>query len=383
MPNPFDTRNQQLLVAIQTVPGVMETLNASHGKNRILYGGVPDYQAQKETRNLARNAGTPFGRLGGTKALGLSIMKEIYTPDDILTTVEDEALMRACAHSVTQYRRIPIGAITGGPIARGATMTGGTSGATGRVIWPAVTSDPYILFLPLTGTFQAEALTFTGGATASSSAVSAVYGRLIQCVKPTEIVSWEWQEDGYAWSARDSQGSLSMEFENSKAGKITYAMMGVKNALGKKTMTSGIAFETEDPPVFQDAKVKLGSWSPVVSKLSFEEAYKTVARGDANATGNTGLRGFRNTGVREAKFKMTVEHVDEDTFNMFQAHDDSTKYPFTFQCGTVDGKIFAGAADQVEVSISGHPDADGIRQAEIELLCTHTIDNREYEFLTR
>ena len=382
MPNPFDTRNQQLLCAIQGTPGVMPSLGASNGKVRLLYGAVPEYQAPKETRNLARAAATQFGSLASTKAMSFALRAEVNTPDTITSVFEYDALLRACGHSCSQYRKIPIGAITSGPIARGATMTGGTSGATGRVEIPAVNGDGFIYYTLLTGTFQAEALTFTGGASATSSSVSSAHGQLVMPTKPVEVCALELQEDGYAWSARDAMGSLSMEFENSKAGSIAFNMMGVKNAMGKKTLTSGIAYDVQDPPIFQNAQVKIGSWSPVISKLSFEEGFKNVPRGNANAANNTGLEGFRLTGVRQAKFKVTLEHVDEDTFDFYSAHDNTAKYAFQFRVGTVQGKTFWGFADQGEIRFSGSPDADGIRQAELEIICTHTTDNKEYAFLS-
>lgn len=382
MPNPFDTRNQQLLAKIQTVAGTFEPLAAADGKGRLLFGAVPDYQAPKEKRNLARNAGTQIGSLSSTKALAFALGYEINTPDDITQVFEYDALIRACGYSSTQYRRIPIGAITAGPVARGATVTDSVSGATGRLEIPAVTGDSHIYLTVLSGTFGANALTFTGGASATASAVSALWGRLIEPVKQTEVVSLELQEDGYAWSARDCAGTLTMNFENSKAGSINFAMMGVKNALGKKTMTTGIVYDTEDPPIFQNAMVKIGSWIPVVSKVTFEQGAKVVPRGDANAAGNTGLKGYRVTGERQTKFKVTLEHVDEDTLDMFAAHDASTKYAFQMRCGNVAGKSFWAFADQAEMAVTSQPDADGIRHAEVELTCTHTTDNKETAFLS-
>jgi len=83
MPNPFDTSNQQLLCAIQPTPGVMPSLGAGDGKVRLYYGAVPDYQAPKEKRALARQSGTQYGTLSGTKAMAFAIRAEVNTPDTI------------------------------------------------------------------------------------------------------------------------------------------------------------------------------------------------------------------------------------------------------------------------------------------------------------
>lgn len=374
---------RQILVKEQSVAGTYDAPSAADGKVRLVLDGDPvEMQAEKHERNVARPSLTRLAPIGGTKAWGFPLRSEINTPDDITAALEHAVLIKSCGHALTQARRIPIGAITGGPIPRNATMTGGTSGATGRVWLEATTGDTHIYFVPIAGTFQAEALTFTGGASATSSAVSAAYGWSALPSDPTVVASIRYEEDGYFWAARDAMGTLSAEFEAAKQGFMDFDMVGVHHLAQAGAMTSGIAYDVEIPPVLYDAGLRLGSFAPVFSKWSFEQAMSVVKRQDGNAPGNTGLRGARGT-TRDPKITLSYEHVDEGTFDVYGLHHSSTPIAFKHRQGVLadPGKRFFFFADQAVVNGVSLSSGDGIRMAEVTLTLTHTTDNREYEMI--
>ncbi len=378
MANPFLTHKQQLLWKVQAVAGTFEALAAADGKTRLVVGDVGEYQAPKNERNIARASLTKRAPVGGTKALGFALRSEINTPDLITDALEYAPGLLAAGHTLTQARRIPIGAITSGPIPRNATMTGGTSGATGRVWRDATTGDEYIYFVPITGTFQAEALTFTGGASATSSAVSAAWGWSMRPTDPGTIVSLRLEEDGFIWCARDAMTSIAMEFENAKQGFIDFDVLGVRHLIQAAAMTTGIDFDDEDPPVMYDADLRLGSYVPVVSKWNFEQSLNLVLRGDGNAAGNTGLRGARGS-TRDPKIVVTYEHVDHSVFDPHALHDSSTPIAFRARQGTVPGKSFYFFGDEAVVDGVSLPEQDGGRMAEVTLKLQSATDNGEYE----
>lgn len=377
---PYLTHKQQLLWAVQTVPGTFEALTSANGRCRLWQGDAGEYQAPKNERNVTRASLTKRAPLSGTKALGYSLRSEINTPDDITAALEHAPGILASGHVLTQARRIPIGAIATGPIPRNATMTGTVSGATGRVWVATANGATHVYFVPIAGTFQAEALTFTGGATATSSAVSAAWGWSARPADPETVISLRFEEDGYIWAARDAMCSLAIESEASKQAFIDFDTLGVRHLLQAAAMTTGIAYDIEDPPVLQDAQLRIGSFAPVFSKWTFEQAMKLILRGDGNATGNTGLRGVRG-GTRDPKIVVTYEHEPHTTFDVYGLHDSSAPQAFQVQVGTVPGKRFFMFADEAVVNGVTTPDQDGGRMAEVTLALTSQTDNGEYEMV--
>lgn len=377
---------QQTLVREQSVPGTYDAPDAADGKVRLVLDGDPiEMQAEKFERNIARQSLTRLAPIGGTKAWGLPLRSEVNTPDDITAALEHAALIKSCAHTITQMRRIPLTGpttITGGPIPRNATMTGTVSGATGRVWREHANGETHLYFVPIAGTFQAEALTFTGGATATSSAVSAVWGWSALPSDPIVVASIRHEIDGFYWAVRDAMGTLSMEFEAARQGFMDFDMIGVHHQAQAGAMTTGIPFDIELPPVLYDAGLRLGGFEPVFSKWNFEQALSVVKRGDGNAPGNTGLRGARGT-TRDPKIVLTYEHVPESEFDVYGYHHSSAPLAFKHRQGAAadPGKQFHFFADQAIVNGVSLSKGDGIIMAEVTLKLTHTTDNREYEMV--
>lgn len=378
-------RKLQLLAKIQTVAMTAESLAAADGKTRVDVGMGFEPQEPAIKRDIARASLSPLGVLVGEKGGAITAISEINTPDDMTQFPEQEPILRACGLTITATRRIPIGAITAGPIARGATMTGGVSGATGRVLIDTVNGAAHIYFAPITGTFQAEALTFSGGASATSSAVSAVYGaRANPNSTFPDFVTAELQNDGYAWSIRDAMGNMAFDVEASKQGKFKFALMGAKNVFGDKAMTASIAFDTGEPPILQAASLKIGSFSPVFSKVGFDMNNKTVYRKDGNAD-TTGIRGARIQD-REPRLKVTVEHELAATFDYFGGYEAQTKYAVKFQIGTTVGKRFFFFAPTAQLAAPPSLGSlDGIRGLDLEFLLTSLVavqgSDGEFELL--
>lgn len=381
MANPLIETIQQVLVKIQAVPGTFQAdMAAADGKIRLYYGKFLDFQSQKNARNIARDSLTPFGSLGGTEGLAGQLQTELNTPDTMTNSVEQKPLLLASAHTVTQARRIGIGAITGGPILRNATVTGGTSGGTGRVWRRHVSGEAFLYYVPVTGTLQTgETLTFSGGASATSSSAPSVWGESIKPSNPSSVVSIEHQVNGYAWSGRDMMASMSIEAENAKQAFMNFDLMGVKNVFGAKALTTGVSFDTEDPPVMYAAGLLLGTFAPVFSKWSFAQGAKLVLRENANVADLTGLMGAWIQG-RDPKIKVTYEHVLESDFDVYGLYKNNTKFAFQAVVGQVASKQVWHFADEAQIAEPPAISAkDGFVMADLTLACTGSTSNSEYE----
>ena len=387
MTTPFLTRKSQFLAKIQSVAGTAETLAAADGKVRVNVGMGFDYQAPKIVRDIARASLSPLGMIASTKAGAITLRTEINTPDTMTSLPEHETLLRASGHVVDVVKRIAIGAITSGPISRGATLTGGTSSGTGRLVLDATNGDTHLYYVPISGTLQSgEVITGTGGATCTSSGAPASYGASVRPLSTfPDFITARYENDGYAWSVRDAVADMSFEIEASKQGFFDFAILGAKGTFGTLAMTSSISYDTGEPPILQNAGLTIGSsFQPVFSKVSFAQNNKNVLRQNGNAAGTTGIEGARITG-REPKFKITLEHVVAATKDFFANYDASTKEAIKFQCGTTVGKRFFFFAPLAEISALPIGDAEGIRTLEVEFLLTSTASvqsaDGEYEML--
>lgn len=378
------TRKLQFLAKIQSVAGTAETLAAADGKTRIDVGMAFEPQEPPIKREIARDTLSPIGMLVSTKAGMITLTSEINTPDVMTNLPEQEPLLRASGLTITATRRIPIGAISGGPMTRGATLTGGTSAATGRLLLDSVNGVAHLYYAPITGSFTSgEVITASGGGTATSSAVSAVYGaRANPTSNFVDFITCEFQNDGFAWSLRDAMCNMAFDIEASKQGKFKFTPLGAKVTWGDKAMTTGIAFDTGEPPILQNAGLTIGSFQPVFSKVGFDMNNKVVLRQSGNAVGNTGIMGAR-INDREPKLKITIEHDLASVKDWFANYDAQTKEAIKFQCGTTVGKrflFFAPAGQLMNPPSLG--DLEGIRGLELEFLLTSTaqIQGSDGEF---
>lgn len=379
------TRKLQFLAKIQSVAGTAETLAAADGKSRIDVGMAFEPQEPPIKRDIARDTLSPIGMLVSTKAGMITVTSEINTPDTMTNLPEQEVLLRCSGITITAARRIPIGAISSGPMSRGATLTGGTSLATGRLLIDSANGVSHLYYAPISGSFQSgEVITASGGGTATSSAVSAVYGaRGNPTSNFTDVMTCEFQNDGFAWSLRDAMCNMAFDIEASKQGKFKFTPLGAKVTWGDKAMTTGISFDTGEPPILQNAGLTIGtSFQPVFSKVGFDLNNKVVLRQSGNAASNTGIVGSR-INDREPKLKITVEHDLASVKDYYSIYDAQTKEPIKFQNGTTVGKrffFFAPSAQLANPPSLG--DLDGIRGLELEYLLTSTaqIQGSDGEF---
>lgn len=383
MPTPLLTRKLQFLAKIQSVAGTAETLAAADGTTRVEVGVGMDYQAPKIIRNIARSSLSPLGMIASTKAGMITLVSEITCPDVMTAFPEQEPLLRSSGMIVTALKRIAVGAISGGPMLRNATLTGGTSTATGRLVKDTVTGEGFLSYMPISGTFASgEVITASGGGTATSSAVPTVFGASAQPVSVfNDFITAELQNDGFAWSIRDAFSNMAFDVEASKQGKFKFTPLGAKSVFGTKAMTTGITFNVGQPPILQNATLTIGSFSPVFNKVSFDMKNKVVLRQDGNAPGNTGIQGARIT-MREPTIKINLEfglQVDKD---WYANYDSSLKEAIKFQIGTAVGSRFFFFAPSAEIMTAPLGDTEGIRSIDVDFLLTPatTLQNGDGDF---
>lgn len=384
---PMLTRKIQYLAKIQTVEGTAETLAAADGKTRVNIGASFEPQAPPTKRDIASDSLSPFGLLAGEKGGAITVVSEINCPDVMTNLPEQEPTLRSCGMTVTPTRRIPIGAIATGPMLRNSTLTGGTSAATGRLLVDSANGVTHLYYSPISGAFTSgEVITASGGGTATSSAVSAVWGARANPISTfVDVITAEFQNDGFAWSIRDAMSTMGFDIEASKQGMFKFTPMGAKASWGTKAMTASVPYDVGEPPILQNSGLTIASFVPVFNKVSFDLGNKVVYRRDANTAGNTGIKGAR-INDRDPRLKIFCEHELTSVFDFYGAYEAQTKHAIKFQIGNTIGKRFAMFAAAAQFAAAPAPaEIDGIRGIECEFLLTRSAQiqgaDGEFEFL--
>ena len=300
---------------------------------------------------------------------------------NIQAAFEHSWMMECAGCHIKGLSRIAIGAVSSGPYQFGETLTQAVSGATGKCIIPAKNGDSYIYFQPLTGkmvTTQA----ITGGdssASATSSGGPVVHGLTAEPISDCfEVATVEWQEDGYAMSARSAMANMTAEMPANKRGIMSFSFDGPRSANGDKALTTGITRYQEDPPVMKTANLKLNAptddFEPVFSNVGLDLGNAVVLRQNGNASDDTGFEGAR-IGKRDPKITLTLEHELAATFDFFGKYDAGTKVKLEYHIGTTEAKQFWFFAPELEFQALPMNDDEGIRKLDLEASLTGNAGN--------
>lgn len=481
-PCPILKRKMNILGRVEKVPGtVVGPLTADDGKMRIIAGASPEYNAPRESRDIARASLTNLGSVESTKALNITFRTEMNTRDTIanlsdldvesilfqsaitggagsiqrvkfnstpdlsaivegmyldinydakssnngtflITLVNDGAdeidyvnrvrvdntddvaslsagigdiqfpldfmwAFYGCMSEVRGASRIPIGEITVSTYVRNEIVTGGTSSATVRVIAPVIDGETHIYFEPLTGKLvTAEVLTGSiSGAVSTSSSGPQVHGHFVKPVSgdncDSEVVSIDFENDGFRWKARSSMGNMTFENGANQRMFLDFAFQGPKDTIENKAMTT-VTRDSEDPPIAKTSELKFDAFSPVWTKITFDMGNNVILRPNGNATGDSGFESARVT-ARDPKVTITLEHELTTAFDFFDKLDNGTKIALQHHVGTVLDKKIWFFCDELEFDELPIGDLDGITSLDVTASCTGAANdsNDEWEFL--
>lgn len=180
---------RQLALDYETAEGTAETLTAAD----VIEVYEPTYtpEEQRFQRNPARSTFSHRASRSGTKSGKTPARVELRGSGTNTTDPPCFKVLRAAGCQIEPVFSEGIGTVTSGPFVHNETITGGTSGATGRVLYDTANGASAILYVPMSGTFQsAETITGgTSGASATSSGTPAGYGRLSRPKTTTDAES--------------------------------------------------------------------------------------------------------------------------------------------------------------------------------------------------
>jgi len=380
MADPLLVRQKQVLRKRETAKGTAQALTSAEGGIRISADSGFEANEPSNPRDIARSTLTSLGNLPGEKSGTITVRTEINTPDSITpTAIEMQQEFQGCGCTVLDTKTNDIGAVAGGPYTRGETITD-ISGNTGRLLVPCENGDSNIYYAAISGSLQTtEVLTGSAsGATATSSSGAYDAGHYVKPISDDQdTLTYELQEDGYAWSIKGTMGTFTATMEASRAGILEFTMNGVKATYGDKALTTGITYQTEQPPILQGAELLINSQTVVFQSATLDMGNNVVPRIDGNET-STGIKHFYIS-AREPTLTVTFEHIAASTLDTFGLLAAGTKVPIAFHIGTAAGKTIWIFADLGQVTGISAGDSDGIRTLDVTFTLTGAANSENDE----
>lgn len=372
-------RNKQLAVKQEATPGTVETLALADVLCRIRDPDTiePDHERIDTEEVSPYSSHRPD--LIGRKLLALPVSYILRGSADLTAAVAISPLLESALFKESKVDEI---AYTGGSgtFLDGETVTGGTSGATGRVFRDSSSSP--LRFVSISGTFQ-DAETITGedsGASATSSGAPTDGGWIWE---PTDSdfeagsskhhVSARLFKSGFYWEGRGMLSNLVLNFRNGHPVIVNQRLLGAFNAHGDAS-----PFDVEDypgdsvtPPRFLNTSLKLGAYSPrdiIEATLTVETAPEV--REDANDDSADGVL-FADYLKDAPILRLEPAMVLKATKDFFGDLQDGTTFAVEWQLtGAAAGSNWTFYADEAQLVSVGAGGRRGLAVAPLEIkLC--------------
>ena len=380
MATPLLTRQIQVLAETETVSGTAETLVAADLVGRISEATVSNPTQPMTPREVARSSLTPLAALPAEKSIEFSIRAEINTPDLITTGLEYIDLFKSCGSSLSICKRQAIGSVTSGPYQMGETITDAT-GYQGICIAPVADGDGYMYYdLVTVELSQSEVYTgSTSGATATATAdAEEAWGYTCTPISDSqETVTIRRENDGWQETGKGGMGTFTITAEASKPGYIEFTMSAVKHSYGDQAMTSGVEYDTEAPPILQDAELMIGTASVVFNSVSFDAGNNVVPRPDGNAA--NGLITYYISG-RESKMTINMEQTLAADLDVYSIWENGTTREVKFRIGDTSGKMIYINGRYAQINNITKADTDGRATVDVEFMLVGSANGANDEW---
>lgn len=377
------SRIRHVAGGIESVEGVAETLSASDA-NTIAYEPTINFDPEFFER-IPEMAS--FGQLSAIpgKRPGSQTMRINVKGSGSAGTLPDWIkYMRACGFETNSLYTLTVGTISGGPFVHGETITGGSSGATGRVVIDTADGTTTLYYEPLTGTFQAE--TVTGGTSSASASsdgagteVGDVAKLITESIPSITLDGYEGASSGIKKELKGSRGKMSFNFRTGEPVQMPFEYMGVENGISDAAHVSGDNLETTVPPSFLSATVSVDDVALKISQLDLN--IDTVLGPRQDPSESRGILSFLITdrvitGQADPEMLLAATH---DFHSKWFA---GTEMALNIEWGSTAGNKFRLWAKRLQYRAIQDGDRDGIKIANTQFqLNKSTTGNDEFVLL--
>jgi len=358
------TRRRQLGAKIESIEGTQEALAAADAK-LLVENPVVDVDSPMHERNPVGVSLSKVGDMAGKQMANLSFSLRLRGSGVATTDAEWFKLLKACGFEVNSLSSISIGAITSGPFLHGETITGGISGATGRVVIETSDGTTTLYFVAISGTFQdVETITgATSGASATTTSAPGDAGKELKPVSSPGLVpslTMATYEDGLKKSLKGTRGKVKFNFKVGEPVVMEFEYSGAFGGAVDEALLSSISHETTKPPVFLSALLSIGGYSAKIGELEIDWANVLGIRDDVNEA--EGVLSYVISD-RKPMGGFNPEMVTVSSHDFFGKWLSNIEMVLDFQLGSIAGNKFRFYAAKVQYSKVADEDREGIATA--------------------
>lgn len=367
-------RKRQLAAKIEAVEGTAETLLAADAGILVNFSPKASYDPQMYQRDPVRASLTKMGKLAGKRSAGIDFSIELKGSG--LVTVEPEwlRLIKSCGFASNALKKISIGAITSGPYLHGETITGETSGATGRVVIKTANGTTTLYFVALSGTFETgEVITGgTSGATATASADPVSAGFEIKPISGSVVsLTMGLFEDGIRKVLKGCRGTVKFNFKIGEPATLDFSFKGVEAGVTDVPMFTGVSFDNTVPPVLLNAVMACDGVSLNIGEMEINVS-NTLASKD-KIDDAKGILSFMITG-RDMQGSFNPEMVPVATHDFFSKWFSNTPMVIDLAYGETEGNKFRFYAPGIIYNKIDDGDRDGLQLAQTSFDLTGSME---------
>ena len=368
------TRKRQLAVKEEVAEGSAETLSASDAGIQVKYYPKANYDPEMYQRDIVRSSLTKLGKLTGKRSAGLEFSLELKGSGAVDTEPEWAEIIKACGFDINDLEKITVGAITSGPFEHGETITGGTSGAQGRVVIETSTGTATLFYVAVSGTFE-DSETITGSTSGASATSGSAPSNAGHELKPTSdsvpSVTMGLYEDGVRKLLKGCRGTVKFNFKIGEPVSADFSFMGVEAGVSDVSLLSGLSFNQTVPPVLLNATMLCDDISLNVGEVEIDIA-NTLAAKD-KISDSKGILSYMITG-RDSQGSFNPEMVSVATHDFFGKWFNNTTIAMDLEYGETEGNKFRFYMPSIEYNKIDDGDRDGIQLAQVGFDITGSID---------
>ncbi|HNX82613.1 MAG TPA: hypothetical protein PKL77_10775 [Candidatus Omnitrophota bacterium] len=367
-------RKRQLAAKIEAVEGTAETLLAADAGILVNFSPKASYDPQMYQRDPVRASLTKMGKLAGKRSAGIDFSIELKGSGSVTVEPEWLRLIRACGFASNALKKITIGAITTGPYLHGETITGETSGATGRVVLKTVNGTTTLYFIALSGTLETgEVITGgTSGATATASADPTSAGFEIKPVSSSVVsLTMGLFEDGIRKVLKGCRGTVKFNFKIGEPATLDFSFKGVEAGVADVPMFTGVSFDNTVPPVLLNAVMACDGVSLNIGEMEINVS-NTLASKD-KIDDAKGILSFMITG-RDMQGSFNPEMVPVATHDFFSKWFSNTPMVVDLAYGETEGNKFRFYAPGIIYNKIDDGDRDGLQLAQTSFDLTGSME---------
>lgn len=367
-------RKRQLAAKIEAVEGTAETLLAADAGILVNFSPKASYDPQMYQRDPVRASLTKMGKLAGKRSAGIDFSIELKGSGSVTVEPEWLRLIRACGFASNALKKITIGAITTGPYLHGETITGETSGATGRVVLKTANGTTTLYFIALSGTFETGEVITGGasGATATASADPTSAGFEIKPVSSSVVsLTMGLFEDGIRKVLKGCRGTVKFNFKIGEPATLDFSFKGVEAGVADVPMFTGVSFDNTVPPVLLNAVMACDGVSLNIGEMEINVS-NTLASKD-KIDDAKGILSFMITG-RDMQGSFNPEMVPVATHDFFSKWFSNTPMVVDLAYGETEGNKFRFYAPGIIYNKIDDGDRDGLQLAQTSFDLTGSME---------